>query len=508
MPVVSKQPPPWTHTVVLGFVLIIALWLRLPGLTAERFHEDEAIYSAWALQSATGQDIGFDHTAIDKPPIFLALLSLAFRVAEPTEATARWPNLIAGLLIVALTFRLGHRLYDRRTGLLAATVVAISPFAISFGPTVFTDPWMVVFVLCSLEAAAAGRAEFAGLFAGLGTMTKPTAPLFLPLIVAVLLLFGPARAVGRPSPDLWWPALRRFLLGFGLVIAIGLAWDGARHQRPGFLFYGAGGYGGLSLAQPANWGTRLSGWLRWLSFFAASAWVNVLAVGGIAGLLLRGVRRGSDPRVLADRLLAGFLIFYLLTQWVFTFHVWDRYLLGLVPLAALLLSRAFIWPPKALAKRWSDRRSPQRTIAYSVAVTLFLVIAMLPQAVRASRGGYPVGGDHGAYQGIDQVATYLRQDAPADSIVFHYRLRRHFAYYLYGTPFDFRWYSTPDSLAAQAAQSPGKPRYVVIPDWRDSRPLAAALTGNSMRWQVTYQTRRRDGTISFTLYRITGPPPS
>jgi len=327
----------------------------------------------------------------------------------------------------------------------------------------------------------------------------------LPLIVAVLLLFG--TDVGRPPSDRWWPSLRRFLIGFGLVIAVGLAWDATRHQRPGFLFYGAGGYGGLSLARPASWASRLSGWLTWLSLFTASAWLNVLAVSGIAGLLLRSIRRGSDPRILADRLLAGFIILYLLTQWVFTFHVWDRYLLGLVPLAALLLSRAFIWPPEALASRWGDRRDPRRTVAYSAAVTLFLVLAMMPQAVRASRGGYPLGGDHGAYQGIDQMATYLRQNVPADSIIFHYRLRRHFAYYLFSAPFDFRWYSTPDSLATQATQAPGRPRFVVIPDWHDPQPVAGALTADGLRWQIAHQAHRRDGTISFTLYRILGPSP-
>jgi len=493
--------------VALAMLLVAALWLRLPGLTAERFHEDEAIYSAWAWGAASGQDAGFDHTAIDKPPIFLSMLALSFRVAPPVEATARWPNMIAALLIVVLTYRLGRRLYNRRTGLVAAIFVTLSPFTISFGPTVFTDPWMVVFILGSLEAAAGGFAEGAGLAAGLATMTKPTAPLFLPLIIALLLAAGPqpGQHEAGDSTFSWWPTVRRFLLGFGIVIALGLAWDATRHQRPGFLFHGAEGYGGLSLARTVDWGERLGGWLTWLGYFTASRWLNLLAALGIGSLLVAGGRHENKRFRLFDRLLAGFVLLYLLTQWLFTFHVWDRYLLGLVPLVAILFARATFWLLGAGIARMGRGRPRPHSMGYAVVVALFFVAAMTPQALRAAQGGYPLGGDHGAYQGIDQVATFLRQEAPAGSIIFHYRLRRHFAYYLFGAPFDFRWYSTPQSLATQAAASPAQTRYTVIPSWRDFGPLAAQLAAGGLRWQVVYRAHRRDGSVSFTIYRITGP---
>jgi len=491
----------------LAILLAAALWLRLPGLTAERFHEDEAIYSAWAMGAATGQDVGFDHTAIDKPPIFLSMLALSFRVAPPAEATARWPNMIAALLIVALTYRLGRRLYDRRTGLVAAIFVALSPFTISFGPTVFTDPWMVVFILGSLDAAAGGFAGGAGIAAGLATMTKPTAPLFLPLIVGILLAFGTQhdrRKAGDPTFP-WWPVVRRFLLGFGIVIAFGLAWDATRHQRPGFLFHGAEGYGGLALAPTVNWGTRLAGWLTWLGYFTASRWLNLLTALGVGGLLVIGDHRESRRTHVLDRILAAFVVLYLLTQWLFTFHVWDRYLLGLVPLVALLFARATFWLLTAGMARLGNGHDRINALAYPIVVALFVVASMAPQALRAAQGGYPLGGDHGAYQGIEQVATFLRQEAPAGSIVFHYRLRRHFAYYLYGAPFDFRWYSTPQSLATQAAAAPARTRYTVIPSWRDFGPLATQLAAGGLRWQAVYRAHRRDGSVSFTIYRITGP---
>ncbi len=422
--------------------------------------------------------------------------------------------MIAALLIVVLTSRLGRRLYDRRTGLVAAIFVTLSPFTISFGPTVFTDPWMVVFILGALEAAAGGFAGGAGLAAGLAIMTKPTAPLFLPLVIAVLLASRPQhdrRAAGtgkRATGDStfpWWPPVRRFLLGFGVVIALGLAWDATRHQRPGFLFHGAEGYGGLSLARTVDWGERLGGWLTWLGYFTASRWLNLLAALGIGSLLVAGGRHRDRRSYRFDRLLAGFILLYLLTQWLFTFHVWDRYLLGLVPLVALLFARTTFWLLSAGMTRLGHGRSQPNAIAYPIVVALFVVAAMTPQALRAAQGGYPIGGDHGAYQGIEQVATFLRQEAPAGSIIFHYRLRRHFAYYLYGAPFDFRWYSTPQSLAEQAAASPTQTRYTVIPSWRDFGPLAAQLTAGGLRWQVVYRAHRRDGSVSFTIYRITGP---
>lgn len=67
-----------------------------------------------------------------------------------------------------------------------ALAMTLSPFAISFAPTVYTDPLLTLAGSLALCAATFGRRFWAGLWLGAAMMTKRQGLLYVPLVVAVL----------------------------------------------------------------------------------------------------------------------------------------------------------------------------------------------------------------------------------------------------------------------------------------------------------------------------------
>src|SRR5512136_1689099 len=73
----------------LALALAVALLAPLGPLAANRFHRDEAIYSSWGLDIASGRDLLVSGSAVDKPPLFLYVQALSFVLFGPTEVAAR-----------------------------------------------------------------------------------------------------------------------------------------------------------------------------------------------------------------------------------------------------------------------------------------------------------------------------------------------------------------------------------------------------------------------------------
>jgi hypothetical protein len=199
-----------------------------------------------------------------------------------------------------------------------------------------------------------------------------------------------------------------------------------------------------------------------------------------------------------DAVLGGFTLIFLALHWVISFQVWDRYLLALVPLCALLAARALVGAADALRPgRW--RR------LYGLGLGLALSAALASPALHAAKGQLPLGGDHGAYDGIDSLATFLRRQAPPGAVLYHHWLGYHYHYYLYGAPLRLHWYPDLEDLVRDATVYRREPRFIAFPSWRDSAPIEAALSGAGIQLVQVFETTRRDGTVSFRLYRMSGP---
>jgi 4-amino-4-deoxy-L-arabinose transferase-like glycosyltransferase len=489
---------------LLAGILLLGLALRLAPWGQNRFLEDEALYAAWGLQIATAADPMLDHEPVDKPPLHLYLLAASFWLSgtaeggQAAETAARLPSLLASVASIALVYALAGALYpsqkDEGVALLAALLLALSPFDVLFASTAFTDPLLVALGLGALLAAARGKLGAAGVLAGLAAATKQQGLLFLPLVLTL----------GAMAPGFRPAKLLRFGLGFALVAAAVLAWDGAREQRPGFWAQGVIAYGGLAPAPASSLAERAGDWLRLLNLFWASPWANGLAAAALAGWLIAAAA-GKVPRpTKVDAALGLFCLGYLALHWLLGFQVWDRYLLPLVPIVALLVARALVEFARPLVRTPGvDQQGEMR--ARVAAAGLVFVLGVAGPLVLAAGSNLPVGGDHGAYDGIEALASAIRAEAPAGAVLYHHWLGYHYRFYLYGAPLRFHWYPDAQDLAADATIYRREPRYIAFPSFRDGSAAVQALTEAGIKLLPVDEIRRRDGTVSFRLYRLAGP---
>lgn len=483
---------------ILGLIVGAGLLTRFSLIAANRFFGDEALFCHWGLLIASGQDMFLKSEIVDKPPVFFYTLALFFKVFGPTETAARLPNIIASLTGIVIVYELARRLYDRRVATLSALFLALSPFDIQLAPTAFTDPLMVALALGSCLAALVGRFWAAGLAIGLAAMTKPTAILFAPLLLLTIAVHlaqeGWKGRLGRAVVD----------LGMGLAPAIVATalWDSIiRVENAAFADTAVAHYGGIAPVALGELAARLAAWLGYLQYATGSRALNALLLVGVPCLLAAGLwRRRARPGWLYDAALAGFAAAFLAVHTLLSFGLWDRYLLGLVPIVAMLLARVVLLPfdlvppgPRLAAGRW----------AYGLLLGVFLAASLAGPVHTALRYGYPLGGDRGTYQGIEDVAAYFKGNMPRGAVVYHHWLGWLYRYYMFDFPYNFYYYPSFAYLVEFSGRfPPGQAQYVVLPSDQPADELNVGLKQAGRQLRELYRTYRPDGTVSFTIYRI------
>ncbi|RLC75510.1 MAG: hypothetical protein DRI81_11905 [Chloroflexi bacterium] len=481
--------------------LLLLTWaLRLPPLLDNRFHPDEALYGYWGLLIGRGLDPWLATAPVYKPPLLPYLIAGSQALFGNSEFAVRLPGLAAGVLTVALVAALARSLYhDRWAAAAAMTCAALSSFAILFSATAFTDPLMVTLGLAACVVAARGRPGWAGLLAGLACATKQTGLIWLPLAILIQILNPQVPpAIGHWTLDIghWTLDIGRWILLIGnwtLVILLMFAWDAARTAQGAESFWrmGVSGYGGLRLIWPQELWTRLRGWAEIARYLFASPIVNGVLLAGLCALVWRAATRRLHKREsLIDLSLVLFSLVYLLLHWLLAFPIWDRYLLPLMPVLSILIARIL-----SLAIRHSP-------LIIRHSLFAILLISLAPPAWNAAHSRYATGGDHGAYDGIDEVAAFLGR-LPEGAVVYQHWLGWHYAYHLFDAPVYLAYWPTPAWLARDVLVFGARePRYVTFPSWESSARVERALAGVSYKLDPVLTTTRRDGAPSFTVYHI------
>lgn len=198
-----QNPALWLLAVVL-----LAAAVRLPNLLWDQnhhFHPDErAVANATLRISFSPERLQLDPDWYNygSLPIYLTRLAADFGTLFHPQAASydgiilngRRMTAVMGILTVLLLGRLGMRLHDPATGVLAATLLATSVLHVQNSRFLAVDVPLTFFVLLALSAftrvSTTGRLRsylFAGFCIGLAVATKFSAmPLFLPLGVAAL----------------------------------------------------------------------------------------------------------------------------------------------------------------------------------------------------------------------------------------------------------------------------------------------------------------------------------
>jgi len=237
-----------------------------------------------------------------------------------------------------------------------------------------------------------------------------------------------------------------------------------------------------------------------LKYLTGSRQLNTILIAGVPWLLSYVLwHRRIRQSWLHDWVLTGFCLCFVGLHTLLSFSIWDRYLLGLVPVVAILLSRVVLLPYDVFLK--GERFGRRRVIYFSVLGVLLAVTLLQPTQV-ALTYGFPVGGDHGAFQGIEDVASYFKGNVPAGSIVFHKWLGWHYSFYMFDLPLEFYYYPSHEFVLDTAQRLSTLEKYIVFPSWTNSDELGAFLGSGGWELREMYRTYRPDGSVSFTIYRI------
>ena len=479
---------------LLPVLVWIAAILRWPALFANHYHADEALFSSWARSIAVWRDPLLANQLVDKPPFLFYLQASLYPLFGAVEWASRLPNLIASILIVPLIAVFAWRLYrDPVTALLAALVVALSPALIAYSATAFTDPLLAsLIILALILVTKPSRPVLSGLAFGLALSTKYQALLFLPLIFGLIWL-----QTGGMRP---W---RRWLAGF-LPALLGLVfWEIARAGTTVIWSNQINNFGGLRLIYSWELLPRLSAWLDQWQIVIGPTYLLILFFFTIIVILLNGLISPSK-RKLVDLLLALYLVAYAAFHWLVAVPVWDRYMLPVLPLAALLLARAISIVINWLIRPWRHSRLDMQKNSsqlFSLIMSFIILLALFgPAAGQARSGTWASGGSPTADQGAWQIANYLA-DEPYGTVLYDHWYSWHWRYHFFDKAVYVSWFAHPSALAEdlRAFGRNAGSRYVVLPDAPTSQPVRRAVSDAGFMLEEEFRTDYQPGLI---LYRL------
>lgn len=481
-------------------IVLLGAGVRFAALGRDaRFHPDEALFATFARSAAVHGDwlLAGD---LDKPPLALYASALSMALVGVTtndsgvldldlytgEIAARLPSALAGVVWVAVLMALARRLYGRPVfAHWAGLLGALSPMAILFGASVFTDGWLLLWLTASLWAAAGARWGWSGLLLGLAFATKPQGLVYVPLALGV------GWALNGVTPR----AVLGLLLPVASAAGLLAAWDGLRSGSPPLFALAAAHNSPDRLIRAVEVVPRAAAWLGYArGLFGPSTALFALLVGAFSVRSL--FRRPRTPAMTADLVLLAFVTAYAFAHWLIAFNTYDRYWLPLVPPLALLSVRAAVWTYAGLS------RFMLRTELQFVALALGAVLLAAGFEAAGGDPGYRGGaGDSFAPQpAVDEVGRWLA-DQHVAAVIYDPWLGWQLGYYL-GAWSDKRrvYFPTPGTLAAGAlALDEREPRFLPLPDAVNPEPWLTALAEAGFRAEVTFDT------VGVSVYQLESP---
>ena len=225
---------------LLLLVCGIAFWWRLGYLGL--IDPDEPFYAQTTREMLRAGDWVtpriFDHPQFEKPIAIYWLSMASFRAFGATEFAARFPAALFATLLVFLTYAFAARVLGRRTGFLAAIVLATGVEVIVSARMMLTDMVFAAFVCGSAFALWLAAAEerlrerwflAACALSGLAVLTKGPLGLLLPgLALAALLVTRRSPIPSRPAP---------LIAGAALFAVVAIPWYAIMLRLYGWLYF-------------------------------------------------------------------------------------------------------------------------------------------------------------------------------------------------------------------------------------------------------------------------------
>lgn len=159
----DQKLPSWWPLALVALITVIGFILRLRMYGFPVFGDE--LSTIWIIRNH-----GFFETikvvstnAEITPPVYFQLAWLSMKLGSAPELV-RLPALIAGTVTIPMVWRLGRRMFGNIAGLIAATLVAVSPYMVFFSAYGRAYSVMTLCVLGStltlLEATRTGRTRW------------------------------------------------------------------------------------------------------------------------------------------------------------------------------------------------------------------------------------------------------------------------------------------------------------------------------------------------------------
>lgn len=223
---------------VLGFIGV-SMAIRLHGLSAANIWLDEA--NSWQVASLSWSNMMGELRGSPVGPLYFILLKLWIGVAGDSASALRAFSVLASVVLIAIVYALGAKMLLRRTALLAAALVALSPLELYFAQEARMYMLTSLIAALSLWAYVRWRSEaIASWRAGVAAPARSSWSSLAWLVIAALTLLLAHPVAGtllvatnvdalivylrtRASPDAASAASRRRMLiswiGAQLIIA-------------------------------------------------------------------------------------------------------------------------------------------------------------------------------------------------------------------------------------------------------------------------------------------------
>ena len=373
--------PAWVRPALLGLLAATAL-LYLIGLGRSGWAN--AFYSA-AVQAGAhswkafffGSSDAANFITVDKPPASLWVMDLSARLFGVNAWSILVPEALEGVACVGVLYLTVRRWFGPAAGLLAGTVLALTPVATLMFR--FNNPDALLVLLLTLGAYAVTRAienagtrwlVLAAALVGLGFTTK--------MLQALLIVPALAAAYALVAPTSPWRRVRQLavagvalLVSCGWWVAIVQLWPAASRPYIGGsqtnsvveLIFGYNGLGRITgnetgsvvaggAGQAGAWGATGIGRLFSTSWGGQIAWLLPAALAFLVALLWLSRRAPRTDRTRAAAVLWGGSL--LVTAVVFSFAqgiIHEYYAVALAPaLGALVgIGATALWARRGVA---------------------------------------------------------------------------------------------------------------------------------------------------------------
>ncbi|HVY55961.1 MAG TPA: glycosyltransferase family 39 protein, partial [Thermodesulfobacteriota bacterium] len=130
-------------------IFLLGLGLRIYGLGTESLWYDEAV-SVSASRLGIADQITWNLSHSDNnPPLYYSILHCWVSLFGDSEFSVRFPSAIFGSLSILAIYAIGNLLFGRKTGLIAALILATSVFHVWFSQEARAYTLLTLFTLLS-----------------------------------------------------------------------------------------------------------------------------------------------------------------------------------------------------------------------------------------------------------------------------------------------------------------------------------------------------------------------